>query len=81
MVDAPALAASTLAALEHAELFKARDILKERLLQHSLCDEEGELHPMVELVLFEIRDIARKLHATKEQKTDMVRQALYEAGF
>jgi hypothetical protein len=81
MVDAPALAASTLSMLEHGGLQLGADALRQRLLAQPLCDETGGLLPYVELVLFEIRHIARRLHYTKEDKLRAINQALTLAGF
>jgi hypothetical protein len=82
MVDAPALAASTLAALEHAHTPRAVALLKGRLLQQqNLCEEDGTIKPFVELALFEIRDIARKQHLTADDKAKLVEMVLTIAGF
>lgn len=80
MVDAPALAASTIAALEQANMPKTVLLVKERLLQHRLCDDDGEMFPMIELLLFEIRDIARRPHLNTVDRVQLVYNALVLAG-
>lgn len=82
MLDAPVLAAATLAALERAELKNAIDLVKMKLLSQPLTDANtGELLPMVELLLLEIRDIARRPHLTSPMREQLIMDALKLAGY
>lgn len=86
-----ALTYSVVGALERAGLTDMLAELKRRVLERGLedvCDsvEAGEavLHlsykPMVELLLYEIRDVSRMPHLSKEHRRERITWAMTMAG-
>lgn len=78
---AAALIASAIAALERADLTEALDLVKCKLLSRPLCEEDGTLIPMVELVLYEVRDISRRPHLTTPVRAQLITNTLTLAGY
>ena len=74
------LAAQTLEALEKGTSAKTTEMVKSRLLAKDELMEDGTLKPYVELVLINIRDVARK-SGRPEDKHQAIQDWLVLGGF